>query len=70
MAEHDRPLAEVEVCDRVERVDFGATTVRFRGVAKARAWLNAFTGAFPRPSGALTLVISARTRRNSSSGRP
>ena len=49
---------------------FGATTVRSRGVANLRAWLNVLTGALPRPSGARTLVISVLTRRISSSGIP
>jgi hypothetical protein len=49
---------------------FGATTVRSLGRAKPVAWLNLLTGALPRPSGAATLVISRRIRRNSSRGMP
>ena len=49
---------------------FGATTVRSPGRANVGALLNALTGASPIGSGHRTLVVVARTRRNSSSGKP
>jgi hypothetical protein len=58
-------------CAREYRVStLGSTTVRSDGVANRVAWLNALSGALPRPSGQRTLDIVLRTRRNSSSGSP